>query len=124
MAKKTVKKELKRHLRLEIVQKFGVRFLRIAEQTHRLDDFSASTAAPGVPCEYRAENGFTLASHSCPAVDGLDKYLYVRGSEDESDEDLMDVPDNKTMAMLRAAVTEYNMTFGHGMGELVIENIE
>lgn len=96
----------KRHLELAVVKVEGdlVTF-RIAEQTHREEEFC--------PCgdTFISRSGFRLESRSCPQSE-KDR-LFVRGSDSRK----VDTPLTVSVlhfAKIMEAITEYNETDGEG----------
>ena len=109
-----------KHLKIEVGELFGGKRLRIAEQTHRNDDFSVSGYI------FAASNGFELRSACSPEIVGNEPVLYVRGCEEEKDKTVLTVPSEKWLDKLRIAVQEYNSRFADGEPKIVngVEVIE
>lgn len=102
----------KHHIELAVVKVEGdtVKF-RIAEQTHRRNDFSQQALS----YKFNASNGIALSSFEQPCWDVAFDTLFCLGYRTEND-DLELVCTVTEFAQISAAVTEYNATDGKGHG--------
>lgn len=104
--------ENKRHLELAVVKVDGDKVtFRIAEQTHRCDDFTSKGPV------FKSRSGYLLISKSCPDEDaGIDS-LFVRGWLRIKDDKKV-AANFETFARIMETVTEYNETDGKGYEKL------
>lgn len=100
----------KRHIELSVVRVEGdtVKF-RIAEQTHRCDEFSRQD----YPREFKAANGFKLRSAANPKWGSDTSTLYCLGFE-RNDDNFEIVCTAGEFSQICEAVAEYNSTDGRG----------
>lgn len=100
--------EEKRHSELAVVKVDGdlVTF-RIAEQTHRGENFTPNGR------EFKSSCGYFLVSHECPEYKEGKDLLYVRGCNDYKDDNQVTVP-LLQFAKIMQAISEYNETNGKG----------
>lgn len=114
-----------KHLKIEVVKIKGHKglFVRISEQTDRAM-FSGGVRAVGEDGRrFLASNDFWLESSSCPEAE--DRGLYVRGSNENLDNELARVPDRKGwLNDLKVAVKEYNSKMVNLPVPEVVETIE
>lgn len=100
----------KRHIELSVVRVEGdtVKF-RIAEQTHRCDEFSRQD----YPREFKAANGFMLRSAANPEWRSVDSTLYCRGNRNDRDNIELTCTAVE-FSRICDAIYEYNSTDGRG----------
>lgn len=108
--------ENRRHIELAVIKADEDQVIfRIAEQTHRCDDFAPKG------CVFKSRSGYFLISKSCPDEDaGIDR-LFVRGWLRLKDETKA-TANVETFARIMEAVTEYNETDGMGYEKLWPKN--
>ena len=100
--------EKKRHIELAVVKVDGDQVtFRIAEQTHRGENFTPNGR------EFKSSCGYFLVSHECPEYKEGKDLLYVRGCNDYKDDNQVTVP-LLQFAKIMQAITEYNETNGKG----------
>ena len=100
--------ENKRHIELAVVKVEGDQVtFRIAEQTHREDDFTSNGR------KFKSSCGVMLNSLSSPEYDCGCTILYVRGYAPCMDDQEITVS-LFNFARIMDAVTEYNDTDGQG----------
>ena len=99
---------IKRHIELAVVKVDGdlVTF-RIAEQTHRGEDFTQNGE------EFVSSSGYRLVAGSHPQVEEEYDRLFVRGWSNDGDERCL-VVSLEAFAKIMEAITEYNETNGAG----------
>lgn len=99
---------IKRHIELAVVKVDGdlVTF-RIAEQTHRREDFTQNGE------EFVSSSGYRLVAGSHPQVEEEYDRLFVRGWSHDGDERCL-VVSLEAFAKIMEAITEYNETNGAG----------
>ena len=108
-------KQERKHLKLEAFTQWGVTLMRIIEQTHKGETFGLKDR------RFSAKDGFLLISYDYPKL-GKKNLLYLRGSCEERDEEVVVVFDPTKMSKLRVAIHEYNLAFGGD--EKKQENVE
>lgn len=100
--------EKKRHLELAVVKvERDLVTFRIAEQTHREEEFTPNGR------EFKSSCWYFLVSQECPEYKEGKDLLYVRGCNDYKDDNQVTVP-LLQFAKIMEAVTEYNETNGAG----------
>ena len=100
--------EKKRHLELAVVkvERDQVTF-RIAEQTHRGDEFCENGE------RFKSSCGYTLVSDAYMEFGPLSQTMFVRGCDSTEDDNKITVPLHH-FAKIMEAVNEYNETNGEG----------
>lgn len=83
----------------------SVILVRIAEQSHRGEEFGANGEE-----KFVASNGLHLYSHVSPAVtDSIKDYgVFMRGSDEEDDNDILVFKNREDFLLFKQAVREYN----------------